>query len=115
MPFAKLSALRRKIEAPPPPDDPIEGAAWLSKVLRRELHAVLVDPSISDTDRRAEVLKYSRAITSATPHNELAAIKEQMRNEESQKEGLSLGGELVNASSSNTGYLRAKAKQVRKK
>ena len=74
-------------ELGPPPDDAIEGAAWLSRLLRIELFAVVVDKKSTPKDRRADILRLGRAITQATPNDEIFQARQEVRADESEIEG----------------------------
>lgn len=96
-------------ELGPPPDDAIAGAAWLNRVLRRELWSVINDPTLSVKERRGEILRYSRAITASTPNHEIYEAREVVRGDERDTVGPKLSGELTRATASRPRPLRSNA------
>ena len=102
-------------DAEAPPDGSIEGAAWLAKVLRQELHGVLADPGLTTAERRAEVVKFAKVITQATPNHEIYEARKQLRDEEGEAKESSLRGTVTtSAKTSRAGHLRADAPRKRK-
>ena len=93
--FSATSAKRELDDIGPPPDDSIAGASWLSRVLRRELSAVLADPTIRGDKRRAEILRFARAITASTPNHEIYEAREAVRADERESSSPKLSGEVV--------------------
>jgi hypothetical protein len=59
------------------------GAAWVAKLLRRELFDILQDVNLSTSQRRDLVLKYSKAITQSIPNSEIFEARELVRADES--------------------------------
>lgn len=100
------------IEAPP--DDAIEGAEWLAKVLRQEMHGVITDPGLSAPDRRSEVIRFAKVITQATPNHELHDARKLLRDEESELKESKLRGKVTTrAKASRAGHLRANSPRQR--
>lgn len=97
-----------------PPDDSITGAAWLARILRQELHGALVDPGLNKAERRDQVLRFAKAITSATPNHELYEARKVVREDEEEIQTSALRGSVTSAQASGTRRLRADAprKQV---
>lgn len=108
VPFTKTP---EAIEAPP--DDSIAGASWLARVLRKELHGVLQDPGLTAAERRAEVVKFSKVITQATPNHELYEARKQLREEEAETKPTQLRGAVTRAKTSGARHIRAHAPRQR--
>lgn len=96
-----------------PPDGSIAGAAWLAKQLRRELHAIMSDRVLSTKQRRDELIRFAKAITSATPNEELYEARKAIREDEQESKPTKLRGKLTRAGASRTGHLRANAPRGR--
>ncbi len=92
-----------------PPDDSIAGAAWLARILRQELHGALVDPGLNKAERRDQVLRFSKAITAATPNHELYEARQVVREDEDEIKTSSLRGSVTSAKKPGTRRLRANA------
>lgn len=109
VPFDEPEAKTQPVDVGPPPDDAIAGASWLHRLLRLELWQLLQDPNLKESERRAEVLRFSRAITSSTPNHELYQIRRQLEADEKETEGKTLGGEVTPVAPSQSGPIRASA------
>ncbi len=90
-----------------PPDDSIAGAAWLAKLLRKELHEVASDPSLTAAERRDGVLKFAKAIISSTPNHELYEAREEIRDDENESKLETLTGTVTDAPTPGARRLRA--------
>lgn len=95
----------REIEAPP--EDAIAAAEWLAAILREELHLIQTDRGLTTAARRELVLKYSAAITKATPNHELYEARKLLRDEEAELEGSQLTGKVSGAATSGARRLRS--------
>ena len=92
-----------------PPDDSISGAAWLARLLRREIHGVVTDPGLTTAERRDQILKFSKVITSATPNHELYEARKVIREDEEEIKTSKLRGSVTNAKAQGARRLRANA------
>ena len=79
----------------PPPDDPVEGNHWVNTLLRRQLWAIINDPSLGEPERRSLILKYANQINKTTPHEELFKAREEIRGDEKAVEGTALQGTVT--------------------
>lgn len=96
----------------PPPDDAIEGANWLSRLLRLELFEVVIDEKTTAKERRADILRLGRAITQATPNDEIFQARQEVRADESEIEGETLKGQVsIRGQTKQPRRLRAKPKK----
>ncbi len=109
VPFDEPDAKTKPEDVGAPPDDAIAGAGWLHRLLRLELWDVLQDATLKPHERRAAVLRFSRAITAATPNHELFQVREQLKADEAETDGKSLGGEVKPVAPTKSGSLRASA------
>ena len=92
-----------------PPSDPLERASWLHDLLCAELADVAADDKLADGERRELVLKFASKITQALPHHEIAAARDEVRGDEDDSKGASLGGTVTHVSSSGARPIRAQA------
>ena len=92
-----------------PPDDSIAGAAWLAKLLRKEIYGVTTDPGLTTAERRDQILKFGKAITAATPNHELYEARKTIREDEEEIKASKLRGSVTSAKTSGTRRLRANA------
>jgi hypothetical protein len=104
-----LTEPKRAKEVDAPPDDPLKRAHWVHSVLCEELFDVLNDRSLLEEDRRELVLKFSAKIVSATPHNDLHAARQDLREKEKGKAQAAPGGALKHGKTSQSGSLRSSA------
>lgn len=104
-----LTEPKRAKEIERPPDDPLERAHWVHSVLCEELFDVLHDRSLLEEDRRDLVLKFSAKIVSATPHNDLHAARQDLRDKEKGKAQVTAGGALKHGKTSQSRSLRSSA------
>lgn len=105
MGLVKFSSEPKPIDEPP--DDAIEGANWLIRILRKELHSVVTDCGLTAAERRAEVVRLSKAITSATPNHELYEARKVLREEESDLKEATLRGKVTSATTPRARHLRS--------
>lgn len=92
-----------------PPTDSIGGAAWLARLLRKEIYGVTRDPGLSTAERRDQILKFSKVITSSTPNQELYEARQVIREEEEEVQVSKLRGSVTSAKTQGTRRLRADA------
>lgn len=107
MGLVKFSAEPKPIAEPP--DDAIEGANWLIRILRKELHGVVTDTGLTSAERRSEVVRLSKAITAATPNHELYEARKVLREDEDELKIETLRGTVTSAKTSGARHIRANA------
>lgn len=107
--FDQLKRRGKRWLPDPPPDDPLARASWLHDLLCAELSQIVRDDRLSDDERRELVLKFAARITQATPHDEIAKARDEVRGDEGETKGRSLGGVVSRATGGGTRPVRAAA------
>lgn len=109
--FNQATAPRRAKPLELPPDDPLEGATWLYQLYQRELHAAYTDESLTPAERRAVLKELGARITSAMPHHEIAAARDEIRRAEASADSKrpGLGGKVTSAQGGGSRPLRSTA------